>query len=107
MKLSVAASGRRVRQIVVDDRQRTNPFAGGGKYRVRHRGSDWRSCRLARAAPDLAAARHQVHVDLWRLRQPYHPIGIKISLHRNAVLDRDLSEQGSSQAKDDAALCLF
>src|SRR6202011_1952471 len=64
-------------------------------------------CGLARAAPDLAAARHQMHVDLRRLRQPHHAVGVEVALHRDAVLDGDLAVERSAHPEDHRALTLL
>src|SRR5208282_1203891 len=94
-------------QIVIADWQRTKALASGGKDRVRHRSGNRRHSRLAGAAPDLTAARHQMNVDLWRLRKTYHAIGVEIALHRSAVFDRDLTVQRGGQAKDHGAFGLL
>src|ERR1700745_3879400 len=84
-------------QIVVDARERANALAGRGEDRVRHRTCDrWRS-GLARAAPELAAARNEMDIDLRRLGQAHHPIGVEVALHRSAVLKRDLAVKRGAQ----------
>jgi hypothetical protein len=73
--------------VAIDlDEPGTSPgrvLACRGEDCVCHRGGDRRGGRLARATPDLAAAWDEMDIDLRRLGQTHHAVGIEISLHRN------------------------
>src|SRR5579862_8868171 len=94
-------------QIGIRNRQRANALAGGGKDRIGDRRGDGRDGGLARATPYRSTARHQMHVDLGRIRQAHHPISIEIALHGRAILDGDLSVECRRQPKDHGALSLL
>src|SRR4029077_1595778 len=78
-------------EIGIHNRQRANALAGCGEDRVCHRGGDGRNGRLARPAPDISTARHQMDVDPRRICKAHHAISVEIALHRGAILDGDLS----------------
>src|SRR5258708_12522190 len=48
-----------------------------------------------------------MHVDLRRLRQPHHAVGVEVALHRGAVLDGDLAVERSAQPEDYGAFGLL
>src|SRR6266403_709892 len=98
---------RRSTEIGIRNRQRANALAGCGEDRICHRGGDWRDGRLARTAPDVSTARHQMDVDPRRIRKAHHAISVEIALHSGAILDRDLSVQRGRQTKDHGALSLL
>src|SRR5208282_4054982 len=100
-------SGRARRQVVIHDRQAADALAGDGEDRVRHRGHDWRRRGFADAAPGGAAARHDVDVDLRRLGEAHHAVGVEIALLRHAVLHGDLSIKRGAEPEDRAALHLL
>src|ERR1700733_8654216 len=94
-------------KVGIHNRQCTNALARCGEDGIRHRGGDGRDGRLSGAAPDISAARYQMHVDPRRLRKTHHAISVEIALYRGAVLDRDLAVQCGAQAKDHGALSLL
>src|SRR4029077_1155183 len=94
-------------EIGIHNRQRANALAGCGEDRICHRGGDWRNGRLARPAPDISTARHQMDVDPRRICKAHHAISVEIALHRGAILDGDLSVECGRQTKDHGALGLL
>src|SRR5271168_146516 len=93
-------SGRARRQVVIHDRQAADALAGDCEDRVRHRGHDRRRRGFADAPPGGAAARHDVDVDLWRLGEAHHAVGVEITLLRHAVLHGDLSIKRGAEPED-------
>src|SRR6516165_9037493 len=100
-------SGRARRQVVIHDRQATDALAGDGEDRVRHGGHDRRRRGFADAAPGGAAAWHDVDVDLRRLGEAHHAVGVEIALLRQAVLHGDLSIKRGAEPEDRAAFHLL
>src|ERR1700690_608495 len=64
----------RYTEISIHNWQRANALAGCGEDCIGHRSGDWRDGRLARAAPDLSTARHQMDVDPRRICKQHHAI---------------------------------
>src|SRR5882724_2421961 len=94
-------------EIGIHNRQRANALASCGEDCICHRGGDWRDGRLARAAPDVSTARHQMDLDPRSIRKTHHAISVEIALHRGAILDRDLSVECRRQTKYYRALSLL
>src|ERR1700722_13825567 len=94
-------------EICIHNWQRSNALARRGEDRIGHCRGEGRNGRLARAAPDISAAGHQMHVDPRRLRKAHHTKSIEIALQRRTILDRDLAVQCGAQTKDHGALSLL
>src|SRR6202030_465972 len=85
-RLSTAPASARP-QILVHQRQRAHPLAGGGEDRVQHRRRRDRDRRLADAAPEIAG-RHDDDLDLGHLVDAHHVVAIEIGLLDRAATDR-------------------
>src|SRR5712692_1673085 len=82
-------------------RHRTDALAGRAVERVQHRGRRDADRRLADAAPDRAAGRHEDGLDLRHLRDAHRVVLVEVLLLDASVLDRALLEEERRQAVDE------